>query len=860
MAKTSISLATRNALVYFLLFLIGITVSNVLFLSYSSIEIHDLTDKRLKHTQEMLQLKFESYLDQIEDDVNQLSRSPLLQAYLENNDTTNLDMLHDEYASFLASKSTYFQIRLLATNTEGKELLRVERIDENIIRCPENELQYKGERDYFKELLQLPLDSIYYSKIDLNKENGIVSPTKTPTLRLGKKVKTLSGADCFLIANIDLTQLFDNLKALIPASHELRFFNQDGHYLIHPEPKKTFTFEANGDPCFFEEFEFNMNEITPEGVNHSTSNAVNIFFNLTYDRPTYNLFGGVSVKDEIVFASFYSWRRKMIMISILVALFFLITAFIYMRKQTKELKSITEELKTFSSKIKPKKIKNTRRDEIGELAESFEKMSQKVSESHLEMEKAKIDAEKANREKEEFLENMSHEIRNPLQSILGGVQILEQNQKSDYQKPFIASLKFNSQQLNSLVTDVLDFSKLKNGQIHLDKKWNDLKQFCADLVNASKYRADKKNISIQLDYSSSLDSFIFKFDPIRLYQILNNLLSNAVKFTPNGGVIQIKVSLIENNSIHFSVIDNGNGISKLEMQRLTQRKIGTNFNLGSGLGLAIVQDLLTIHDSQLSVYSEPDKGSKFSFNLSLEYKTKALNEIPQNPLDFSGKSHTRVLILEDDAELREWYRHVLLGFDIQLFASLSEFATSSQETFDFAICDLNFETSQLSKTEIDEFISPRLKMNGKIMIVSGSEKKEAFKAFTFFKKPLERDELVATLVNHQLFILHGSPDFSNFEKDYDQNKTLIKKALLLLIASWEKDKEGLIGSINNKSIEEFQKIKHRIITSIRRLNLTSFEDFLDQLEPSAANQTNELLLLNEKMDFYISKMIAYIED
>ena len=203
-SKTSISLATRNALVYFLLFLIGITVSNVLFLSYSSIEIHDLTDKRLKHTQEMIQLKFESYLNQIEDDVNQLSRSPLLQAYLENNDTTNLYMLHDEYASFLASKSTYFQIRLLATNTEGKELLRVERINEDIKRCPENELQYKGERDYFKELLQLPLDSIYYSRIDLNKENGIVSSTKTPTLRLGKKVKTLSGADCFLIANIDL--------------------------------------------------------------------------------------------------------------------------------------------------------------------------------------------------------------------------------------------------------------------------------------------------------------------------------------------------------------------------------------------------------------------------------------------------------------------------------------------------------------------------------------------------------------------------------------------------------------------------------------------------------------------------------
>ena len=132
MKLNQLSLATRNALIYFVLFIVGLGVSSYILFSYSAKEILSLTEENLEHNGEVVSLKFDYYINQVESDLNQLAYSPLLLRYIDETSRGNLDLLTDEYTAFLKSKSTYFQVRLISVNS-GEELIRVERKEERII-------------------------------------------------------------------------------------------------------------------------------------------------------------------------------------------------------------------------------------------------------------------------------------------------------------------------------------------------------------------------------------------------------------------------------------------------------------------------------------------------------------------------------------------------------------------------------------------------------------------------------------------------------------------------------------------------------------------------------------------------------
>ena len=145
MKLNQLSLATRNALIYFVLFIVGLGVSSYILFSYSAKEILSLTEENLEHNGEVVSLKFDSYINQVESDLNQLAYSPLLLRYIDETSRGNLDLLTDEYTAFLKSKSTYFQVRLISVNS-GEELIRVERKEERIINADFTDLQNKKDK------------------------------------------------------------------------------------------------------------------------------------------------------------------------------------------------------------------------------------------------------------------------------------------------------------------------------------------------------------------------------------------------------------------------------------------------------------------------------------------------------------------------------------------------------------------------------------------------------------------------------------------------------------------------------------------------------------------------------------------
>lgn len=864
MLKAKGSLARRNAFVYFVLFLIGISVTGIVLFSYSSREILDLTEKRLTHTAEMIRLKMMDYTNHLERDINQLASSPLLERYSEDTTGDNLDVLTQEYISVLASKPNFFQIRLIEANNLGKEIIRVERKKDKLLTTPKNELQYKGDRDYFQELSDMPLDSLYYSEINLNREHTQISDPRIPTLRMGKRLKANRLGEMILIVNIDLNKIFAELEQLLPESYELRVLNHDGHYLIHPDVAATFTFEYDRKSVFHEEFD-SREYLQEDGQwkdEFQTSETIVSRIEIPYGREHVNLQAMVSAKKSIILSSFYSWRNKVLFLILGVAIVFLLLAFVYMRRQSSELNRITAQLSSFANEPTPMNLPIKRKDEIGELASSFELMSRKISESQQLLEEAREKAEEAYAEKNMFLENMSHEIRNPLQAIIGTTEILEQNKMDPAQQPFISSLKFSATQLKSLVTDILDYGKIKAGQIKIDPEWNRLDTFCQELIQSLGHLAQRKNIKLTLAFPTEFQGEHFKYDPLRLYQILNNLLNNALKFTPEKGQIILTVSLAEKEKIKFAVSDNGPGMPEEELKRILNRNYTSDYSTGAGLGLTIVKELLHLQNSELTVISNEGKGSEFNFELAIETRQDESGKNDQFEMSPIDSQNLSILIIEDDPELRNWYGHIFNAYDCEILANPS--LIPAEKMWLIIITDLNFESEGIVPEDYTTSLTKKLQSGGQVLVVSGNDINAipvSDDKVQRLAKPVDREILMRKIHRIGAVAQFGKPDFNQIEKDYDQVVPLIQNAMGILIEEWEKDTQRYKEAILNRDIEKFDAITHKILASVKRFKLDKLNQLLESVRLSLSAQDDKhegwQQKLDEAMLFIVSEMRVY---
>lgn len=858
-----LSLAARNALIYFVLFILGLSSLGYLLFSYSSKEILNLTEANLNHSAEMVRVKFENYVDNLESDINQLGDSPLLDRFLIDTNAIDLELLNREYVSFLNSKMNYFQVRLL-DESSGLEMIRVERSKrDSVFSAEANMLQNKGDRDYFQEIQQLPKDSVYFSKIDLNREYGEISTPVTPTLRIAKHLKQSNGHGFIIILNVDLTEVFNNLRNSIPNSYELRLFDQDGHYLIHPNKSQEFTFDYDWSPGYWQEYELKLDAISKEGTIAANNKEVSEFLQLDYSRPNYAIYLIVTAQKKIVFSSFYIWRTKVILALIGIALIFLLIAFIYMRKQVKELKTITNQLTLFSSQPQPHKLPIDRKDEIGELARGFEKMSIQISESHELINTARKEAEQAYQEKNEFLENMSHEIRNPLQAIIGTIEILEQNKLDKSQDPFVNSLRFSAIQLRSLVTDVLDYGKIKKHQITLLQEWTNLDKFCQDLMKGLSYQALSKNISLEYLPSKELLGANYLMDRKRIYQIVNNLITNALKFTEDGGEVVFKISPLTkaNDDLQFEIIDSGAGILPEDLENILNRSVTSNYRTGTGLGLSIVQELLLLHKSHLQIESNPGKGSRFFFHLKMKREeTTQTNEVEFANIDFN---EFKVLVIEDDPVQTEWYDYALKKLNPLIINHPTKL--DNKEKYHLIISDLNFSEPQVEIEALCASYQSQLFENGTVLFVSGEKIRPVGDNEYCIQKPVDKTNIWEIAVEAFVKSSFGAPNFDGIIRDYDEQLSLVKNAINVLSKEWGKEQIRIVEAVLNRDKEKMAAINHKINTSIRRLRLTKFESYLSNIESSLTKVNEEVLKRNANtiraaFSFYLNEFEKFNRD
>ncbi|WP_083261161.1 sensor histidine kinase [Crocinitomix algicola] len=822
-----LSLAARNALVYFVLFILGLSILGYFMISYSSKEILMLTEKNLSHSSEMVKVKFESDLKNFETDIKQLAESPVLHEFLGSNENAKKELLTAEYESFLKTNLNYFQIRLLDSRT-GEEIIRTERTKEGSIhRTPAEQLQIKKDRDYFQEIESLTADEVYLSKIDLNKEHNKISMPTTPTIRVAKQIVLRNEIPYFLILNVDLSDQFEYLIKSIPNSYELKVFNNDGHYLIHPDTTKEFSFEYGKSPSFFDDYQLSIDSINYNTIVQSTNSEVNTFAKFNYRRPNYGVYFLLTVDKELIFSSFYSWRKNVILTILIIAFLFVLIAFLYMRKQVRELKSITEKMVHFSSHLIPHHLPIHRFDEIGKLARGFEHMSKEIAESHEEINEAKLKAELAFQEKNEFLENMSHEIRNPLQAIVGTVEILSQNSSNSAESKYHEALRFNALQLKSLVTDVLDYSKIKNQQIRLNESWTDLNKFINDFCKGFKYQLIERQLKLEMNLPNAFVISHFKVDRTRLYQVLNNLMTNAIKFTQEKGEIALKVTQVDESGelFRFEVHDSGSGVSQAEVNQIIERTYTSNYNTGAGLGLSIVQELLHLQNSKLEIISKKDVGSVFSFQLRLKSKS---NKSKLN-IDFIKNLKVSILVIDDDSLQLDWYQYVLEGVNVEFSKNMEK---SHESKFNIIIADRHLNESIISDQKYRNLLSDKLAMNGIIIWVSADE---AFLSTTkhqdfVLTKPVNKERFLSLLQQAVVYQSFGQVDLRSIQEDYDFEENLVQNAMKVLISEWKRDVVDLSEAILNNEKNKVAKINHRINTALKRLGLVKFENYLMEIE------------------------------
>ncbi len=316
------------------------------------------------------------------------------------------------------------------------------------------------------------------------------------------------------------------------------------------------------------------------------------------------------------------------------------------------------------------------------------------------MKKAKEEAERANRFKSDFLASMSHEIRSPLNGLMGMLELLLMTELEGQQREYLMIAKRSSDSLLNIVNNVLDMSKIEAGEMKLENTSFDIYTLLENAYKAHYTLASAKGIELMLEISEDIEPAVTG-DPNKLMQVINNIVGNAVKFTDTGYVrLKVEQQLKQGSSmvLLFIVEDTGMGISEGDKGRLfrsfTQlgapelRKAG-----GTGLGLSISNKLVELMGGRICVESTEGKGTRFSFSVKLEKSNQiSFSSIkPERRKVLEDKNGYSILLVEDDKVNQTVIRLILekLGHRVDVAdGGVKAIQLYKQKNYDMILMDI----------------------------------------------------------------------------------------------------------------------------------------------------------------------------
>jgi len=437
-------------------------------------------------------------------------------------------------------------------------------------------------------------------------------------------------------------------------------------------------------------------------------------------------------------------------------------------------------------------------------------------------------AEAANITKSTFLANMSHEIRTPMNSIIGFAELAQYNENPQKTNEYLVNILQSSKWLLKIIDDILDISRIETGKIVLEHIPFDLHEMLAYCHMTIKPKTEEKGISFYYYAEPSINKKLLG-DPVKFRQAILNLLSNAVKFT-NFGSVKLTASLVNSSekefTIHFDVTDTGIGMTSNQVKKIMEPFIQADDSItrrfgGTGLGLPIAKNIIEMMGGKITVESQPNSGSKFSFDLTfdvIEYNEAISQEnllyVLEKPT-FKGE----ILVCEDNLMNQQVICEHLERLGLQTSIAnngrecieiVQRRLTERKSLFDLILMDIHMPV--MDGFEASSIITalgvktPIIAVTANV-ITNDMEHYKKNGMVDCLSKPFTSQELWKCLINFLPIVSNSSTD-NHWSAEEDEN--FHRKIQLNFVRSNQLTSDQIKQAISSKDIKTAHRLSHAL--------------------------------------------------
>ncbi len=495
--------------------------------------------------------------------------------------------------------------------------------------------------------------------------------------------------------------------------------------------------------------------------------------------------------------------------------------------------------------------------------------------------------------KEQFLANISHEIRTPINGIAGMAGLLSQDSSPEERGTYLNAIKHSAENLKVIINDILDLAAIESGKLRFEKIPFNLHDLLASVVGMFAYQAKEKKLTLDYKLQPSINRILIG-DPVRLNQILINLISNAVKFT-HAGHISILCSVEQKKKtgcvVKIQVIDTGVGVPSDKVDTIFEsfsqadasvtRKYG-----GSGLGLTIVKQLVGLQHGTIEVRSEEHKGSNFIVRIPYAFgKSERLKKtsLPKasNAMTSKELQGMRVLLVEDNDINRLYAKSILQQWHCSVDVAengLVAIEKVKYNAYDVVLMDVQMPVMDgYEATRAIRLLNSRMQEVPIVALTANATKTDIERCLAsgmndYLPKPFTPDDLYGKifkdlrvrmqkngLANKAVATSKNSFDLGYLRSISDNNQEFLQEMIQTFVQTIPPVLEQMKESLAKENWSRLSKLAHQIKPSFSLMGIDDLRKTVFYIEENASEKTN-LPALSRITEEFVAQCNAVITD